>query len=270
VDDNTFTGKDIKAYNIDEAAQWVSLWRRLSLSTRWYAGGGAAVDRRSCTTSAAGTAVRATSACSGCRRRGDEPDPVPLGGPSLGQQLRLFAETSNGLHGTYTGNFYRGDWRALPCGGPHVFRAAPEQRLLQPGDEPIHWAAASPSRSSGSISPCSISASSSARLPEGEPALTGHHSVLGSLEWRTPLAEVDRHLMVPPVGLDRLSMTLFFDVGSAWNDSASQRYFKSGGWKLLFEVRAGYLLACWRARDRPGVFEAPGASRRYLQVGRSF
>jgi len=108
-------------------------------------------------------------------------------------------------------------------------------------------------------------------LPEAaSPRFTGHHSVLGSLEWRTPLAEVDRHLMVPPVGLDRLSMTLFFDVGSAWNDSASQRYFKSGGWSFCSRCAQVISSACWRARGIARGFEAPGATVGYLQVGRSF
>jgi len=101
---NTFTGKDIKAYNIDEAAQWVSLWRRLSLSTRWYAGGGAAVDRSELHDLGAGTAVprdeRVLGLVAGVE---DEPDPVPLGGsepgPAAALVRRNLERSARHLHG---------------------------------------------------------------------------------------------------------------------------------------------------------------------------
>jgi hypothetical protein len=65
-------------------------------------------------------------------------------------------------------------------------------------------------------------------------------------------------------------MSVFLETGSAWNDSAAQRYFNSGGLELLSEVRAGYLLGLqFRAGVAKG-FEAPGATIGYLQVGRSF
>jgi len=75
---------------------------------------------------------------------------------------------------------------------------------------------------------------------------------------------------VPPVGLNRLSMTAFFDIGSAWNEGASQRYFKSGGLELLFEPRAGYLLGLQARAGIAKGFEAPGGTVGYLRVGRSF
>jgi hypothetical protein len=65
-------------------------------------------------------------------------------------------------------------------------------------------------------------------------------------------------------------MTLFFEAGSAWNDSVSQRTFKSGGLEFLFEVRAGYLLGLQARAGIARGFEAPGATIGYLQVGRSF
>jgi outer membrane protein assembly factor BamA len=104
----------------------------------------------------------------------------------------------------------------------------------------------------------------------GDPALTGRHSLLGTLEWRVPLSDIDRHLMVPPVGLDRLSMNVFFETGSAWNDGVAQRSFNSGGIELLSEVRAGYLLGLQLRAGVAKGFEAPGTTVGYLKVGRSF
>jgi outer membrane protein assembly factor BamA len=84
------------------------------------------------------------------------------------------------------------------------------------------------------------------------------------------LSDVDRHFMVPPVGLNRLSMSVFFDIGSAWNDGAAQRYFKSAGLELLAELRLGYLLPLQYRMGVARGFEAPGTTIGYLQVGRSF
>jgi outer membrane protein assembly factor BamA len=77
-------------------------------------------------------------------------------------------------------------------------------------------------------------------------------------------------VMVPPVGIDRLSMSVFVDVGSAWNDGAAQRYFKSAGVELLAEVRAGYLLGLQYRLGFARGFELPGGNVGYLQIGRSF
>ena len=76
--------------------------------------------------------------------------------------------------------------------------------------------------------------------------------------------------MVPPVGLDRVSLTVFAEAGSAWNDGAAQRFFKSAGLELLTEVRAGYLLGLQARLGIAKGFEAPGGTVGYLQVGRAF
>src|SRR5205807_1740748 len=52
-----FTGADVKAYTINETAQWVSLWRHLSLGTRIYWGLGGALDREILHDLAAGTSA---------------------------------------------------------------------------------------------------------------------------------------------------------------------------------------------------------------------
>src|SRR5438034_389779 len=104
---------DIEAYAINETAQWVSLWRHLSLSTRIYWGLGAALDREILHDLAAGTSTprdeRVLGLVAGVDTRREQ---FLSEGPSQGQQLRLFAETSNRLRGAYAGNFYRADWRA--------------------------------------------------------------------------------------------------------------------------------------------------------------
>ena len=51
--------------------------------------------------------------------------------------------------------------------------------------------------------------------PEGLAGLRGRRMQLGSLEWRFPLVEIRKGLMVPPLGLYQLAGILFVDTGSA-------------------------------------------------------
>jgi hypothetical protein len=222
--------KDVRAFNIDEAAQWVSLWRRLSLSTRWYAGGGAALDRSELHDLGAGTTVPRNERVLGLVAGVETSRTQFLSeGPSLGQQLRLFAETSNGLHGTYTGNFYRGDWRVYLPAGPTVFAMHLNSAYSQPGDEPIQLGGSFSEQVVGFDLPVLNQRQFPLRgYRSGEPQLTGHHSPLGSPRWRTPRWAQPAPDWCRRWSLDAFRLTLFFEAGSAWNDSSSQRYFRRG------------------------------------------
>ena len=190
-------------------------------------------------------------------------------GPSQGQQLRLFAETSNRLRGAYAGNFYRADWRAYLPVYKSVVSLRWNETYSQPEAEPVQLGG------SFSEETFALPVLNQREFPlrgylSGETVLTGHRSRLGTIEWRTPISDVDRHFMVPPLGLNRISVSVFFDAGAAWENGAPQRYFKSAGVELLSEVRLGYQLG---AQLRAGVakgFETPGRTVAYLHVGRSF
>ena len=103
----------------------------------------------------------------------------------------------------------------------------------------------------------------------GEAVLTGHHASLVTLEWRIPISDVDRHFMVPPVGLNRLSMSVFTEAGAAW-DNDPQRWYKSAGIELLSEVRFGYLFGLQLRAGVAKGFEAPGRTEGYVRLGHSF
>lgn len=269
-DNQKVSGADVQAYSINETAQWVSLWRHLSFSTRTYWGLGGALDRETLHDLAAGTFARRDERVLGLVAGVDTRRTQFLSeGPSQGQQLRLFAETSNRLQGAYSGNFYRADWRVHLPVYTSVVSLHWNEAYSQPEAEPIQLGG------SFSEETFALPVLNQREFPlrgyrSGESVLTGHRARLGTIEWRTPLADVDRHFMVPPAGLNRLSMSVFFDTGAAWESGASQRYFKSAGLELLSEVRLGYLLG---VQLRAGVakgFEAPGGTLAYLQLGRSF
>ncbi|MCW5634885.1 MAG: hypothetical protein KIT17_16240 [Rubrivivax sp.] len=108
-----------------------------------------------------------------------------------------------------------------------------------------------------------------------EPELLGQQARLATVEWRMPLVDIDRHGMVPALGINRLAATLFFDIGAAWaagRDNPDD-YRRGVGLELRGEAKLLYALAI---DLRLGVGHAldpiAGRSRTrgYLTVGQAF
>jgi len=263
-------GNDISAYSIQERAQWVSTWRALSLNRRLYWGFGGALERerlhQAGGTSSALQDERVLGLVAGVDTRRER---WLSEGPSQGLQLRLYAETSNGLGGAFSGNVYRADARGELALGRSVLALRWNEAYGEDQAEPFQLG--------GSFSdelftlPVLNEREFALRgYSSGEPALTGHRARVATIEWRTPIADVDRHYTVPPVGLNRLSLNLFLDIGAAWERDASPDYHRGVGAELLSELRFGYLFVLQaRAGIAKGI-DAPGKTTGYLRVGRSF
>jgi hypothetical protein len=104
-----------------------------------------------------------------------------------------------------------------------------------------------------------------------EPDLVGRNARVASAEWRTPLADIDRHGMVPPLGIDRLSAAFFFDIGGAWDSGSSPSKWRRGvGLELLGEVKLLYALALQLRLGVARGLDEPRSSRGYLTLGRAF
>jgi len=260
----------IKAYSIKENGQWMSLWRSLTLNRRWYWGLGAALDEEHFhdltigTTSVRNERVLGLVAGIDTRRQQWLSE-----GPSQGQELRLFAETSRGLGADFTGNVYRADWRG------HL--ALRKTVLALRWNEAYGQRDAQPFELGGSKSDDVI------LLPQlnerdfalrgytvGTPSLTGHRARVGTVEWRAPLADIDRHLMVPPVGINRLALNLFTDIGAAWDQGTTAHYRRGVGMEVVSEPKFGYI---YGVQMRAGIakgLDATGSTKIYLRVGRAF
>jgi hypothetical protein len=184
-------------------------------------------------------------------------------------ELRGFAETSNGLGGDFSGNVYRGDLR----GHVPLWRSVLGLRWME------GWGQANAEAFQlGGV--FSDDFTSTPRLNQrefalrgygsGEPSLTGHRARLWTVEWRMPLADIDRAAMTPPVGINRISLNVFADVGAAWERGGSPDYHKGFGIELMTEPSVVYLFG-WQARAgvARGVDEA-GKTQFYLRAGRSF
>ena len=104
-----------------------------------------------------------------------------------------------------------------------------------------------------------------------EPALRGANVRVATVEWRTPLVDIDRHAMVPPVGINRLSATVFMDVGGAWNTGNGPAAWRRGvGAELLGEVKLLYALGLQLRLGVAQGLDAPKETRAYLKLGRAF
>ncbi|EGI77030.1 hypothetical protein [Hylemonella gracilis] len=105
-----------------------------------------------------------------------------------------------------------------------------------------------------------------------EPELQGVNARVASLEWRTPLADIDRHFMVPPVGINRLSASVFYDVGGAWgrDEDAPSRYWRGVGVELLGEVKLLYVMGLQMRLGIAKGLDGPQETHGYLTVGRAF
>jgi hypothetical protein len=105
----------------------------------------------------------------------------------------------------------------------------------------------------------------------GDPGLTGRNARVVSAEWRVPLADVDRHTMVPAVGLRRVSAALFADAGGTWDSgSGPDRLRRSVGVELLADTRLLYALD-WKLRlGVARALDGPQQTRWYFTAGRAF
>lgn len=201
--------------------------------------------------------------------------------PSNGRQLRLIAEDNDALRSDASGQVYTLDWRE--------FIDLRDEQVLA-----IHLLAGwgsdrpRPFRLGGSLSDSRPSDPRAAALgatealfnrrryalrgySEGVYGLTGRRMGLLEVEWRFPIALIERGLMAPPVGVHRLHGTLFFNSGDAWNEHFDWANLKSG---LGAELTASMVLGYWLPVDlRLGYaygLDDYGTEQIYLSLGASF
>ena len=257
-------------YSIRERAQWVSTWRALSLNRRFYWGLGGALERERLHVVGAGSSPvqdeRVLALVAGVDTRRER---WFSEGPSEGQQLRLFAETSSALGAAYAGRVYRADWRGYLPLRKTVLALRWNEAYGEADAEPFQLGG-SDSDEAFTLPVLNEREFALRGYTSGEPALTGRRARVATVEWRTPLADIDRHLVVPPVGLNRLALNLFADVGAAWEPGARPDYHRGLGLELMSELRIGYLFGLHARAGIARGIDAPGKTTGYLRVGRAF
>jgi len=260
----------IQSYTVKEDAQWVSLWRHLKLDRRLYWGAGAALEQETLHEMNSSSLRTQNERVVGLVAGYDSRHSQWLSeGPSQGQDLRLFAETSSGLGGAYSGNTYRADWRVHIPIMKSVMALRWNEAYSQPMAEPFEVGG------SKTDEVTLLPVINQRDLPlrgytTGTPALIGERARTLTAEWRMPLRDIDRHWVSPPLGMNRVALNVFMDVGAAWQRGESPDYHRGFGAELVAEPRFGYVFGLQaRAGVARGIDEG-GATRWYLRVGRSF
>jgi hypothetical protein len=199
-------------------------------------------------------------------------------GANRGWQGTLLAEGYKPLQGgdprRYDGTVLRADLRAYLGLGRAVLALRATEARARGRTEPFQLGGATDELLQ--LGPVLNQRSLSLRGYVGdEAALLGPNARVVSLELRLPLADIDRHGMVPPLGINRLSGSLFVDAGGTWGAGRSGpvELSRGVGFELLAEAKLLYVLPL---RLRLGVawpLDGPDGqqgAQAYLTLGRAF
>jgi hypothetical protein len=200
-------------------------------------------------------------------------------GETDGQLISLLMESYQPFDSYYEGRVYRVDWRGAVGIGSSVLSA----RILGVrGDE-----TAEPFSLGGTFSEpnygvpmLNLRDVALRGYDNGYQALSGNNVNFASVEWRVKLSDVDRHFMLPPLGINRLSATFFYDRGRAYDefkrgstafDGRDNVYYDSWGVELQLELKVGYQFGLpLRLGFAHGRDPELGENKIYLQIGRAF
>ena len=196
-----------------------------------------------------------------------------------GRDIRLVAESSDVWDSDFSGEVYTLDWREyIGLGGQQVlalrfmqgygtdrpdnFELGGEEtdfllaELFLPLSKPLIGRRDYPLRG----------------YREGLPQLTGRRARLASMEYRFPIALVERGWMAPPVGVIQWAGSAFIDTGASWNDGGTpDEYYTGVGVELHGDLSLFYGLNLkLRLGLASGLDDQLGDDRAYLSLGAAF
>ncbi len=184
--------------------------------------------------------------------------------------VESYKPLSGGDPGRFDGTVVRGDLRGYVPMGRSVLALRATEARAQNRTEPFQLGGASDDALQ--MGPTLNNRQLSLRGYRGdEAALNGRNARVLSLEWRTPLADIDRHAMVPAVGINRLSAAVFVDAGGTWNSGQRPDAWRRGvGVELLGEVKLLYAFGLQLRLGLAQGLDAPKDTHGYLTAGRAF
>jgi len=195
--------------------------------------------------------------------------------PSEGQQWMLLAESGKGLGGQFAGNVIslaaKSYW---DLGSEQVLAFQAYAGFGDAKSRPFHVGG---SRWGNVISPIMVGAPYNHRrfslrgYGDTQAALSGQDMALSSLEYRFPIARIERGIMAPPIGVHQLFGQVFVDaarIGGSLNTSPT---YTSVGAELGVDLILFYNLG---ARLQVGVAKGLdatiGENQAYLRLGSMF
>jgi hypothetical protein len=195
-------------------------------------------------------------------------------GSNRGFQASLLVESYKPLAGNdplrYDGTVARADLRGYLPVGRSVFAARFTEARARQRTAPFQLGGATDDVLQ--LGPTLNNRSLSLRGYRGDEAvLKGTQARVATLEWRTPLADIDRHFMVPALGINRLSAVVFAEAGGAWNSGGGpDKWRRSVGVELIGEVKLLYVLGLQLRLGVAQGLDAPKSTQGYLTAGRAF
>lgn len=168
---------------------------------------------------------------------------------SDGRDVRLVAEDSDAIgQSDYTGRVYAVDWREFfALGGQHVLALRYVQGEGTDQPRPFRLGGIQGRNNAllylfeGAADPLfNVRKYTLRGYDEGHPELRGRRMQLGSLEYRFPIALIERGWMAPPLGIHQLSGSLFYEGGAAWQQDKPDHYYTSAGIEFNAEIDVFY------------------------------
>ena len=96
---------------------------------------------------------------------------------------------------------------------------------------------------------------------------------LVSAEYHFPLWRIERGWMTPPLGINQLHGTVFYDVGGVWNDNESSPadYYAGAGVEVNADLDIFYnLRMSFSLGFASGLDDQIGEDKVYLRIGSQF
>lgn len=196
-----------------------------------------------------------------------------------GRDVNLVMEDSDEISGSdYSGRVYLGDWREFfQPGGEHVLALRYVVAKGTDTSRPFYLGGNKASSNTSSIyapvlgTPFNRREFSLRGYPEGLAQLSGQNMRLGSIEYRFPVARIERGFMAPPVGIDQIHTTLFYEAGGAWDqDSSPQNYYRSAGLEFNMDTVLFYYLPLKMSFGYARALDLDDESEWYIRLGAAF
>ena len=189
---------------------------------------------------------------------------------SDGRQISLLAESSDLLSSNFSGKTYTLDWREF-------IQIKNEHSLAFRFVKGWSTGNANPFRLGGEDS--DIFVINRAELNKRSYALRGYYEGLiqlrgrrmqmANIEYRFPIARVEKTMMAPPVGLGAISGKIFYDYGTAFQETTKE-YFSSAGIELHTTLQLFYNVPLDLRLGYAEGFDIGGEKRSYFSIGKSF
>ena len=198
-----------------------------------------------------------------------------------GRQINIVGENSEMIDGgDYTGGIYTLDWREFwPLWGEHVLalryvrgESTDSPRLFELGGADSAHGAPLLLGSTLINSPFNKRNYPLRGYPEGLPQLRGSQMELGSIEYRFPVARIERGYTTPPIGIRQIHGAVFADYGGTWEitQNKADKYLAGAGIEAHVELMLLYNINLDLRLGYAHGYHAGGEDRFYFDLGAAF